>query len=124
MHLSRFVDPHLHPSSRVLLPMEFITAMRWSTWGVVKPTTSAQEFHDRMAELSKKASEAPLFILRYHQLWHGVMDRKRIESVVGATPAIVWHRSFHELYMSKTAMDMIGVEEERIKPGMQIEIVS
>ena len=49
------------------------------------------------------------------------MDRKRIESVVGATPAIVWHRSFHELYMSKTAMDMIGVEEEA-KPGMQIEV--
>ena len=24
--------------------------------------------------------------------------------------------------MSKTAMDMIGVEEERIKPGMHIEI--
>ena len=34
---------------------------------------------------------------------HGEMDRKRIESVVGETPTIVWHRSFHELYMSKSA---------------------
>ena len=120
-----FIDPHLHPSmAAVLLPMEFITAMRWNLpWGVVEPTTSAQEFDDRMAELSdKKASGAPLFIWGYHQLWHGEMDRKRIESVVGETPTIVWHRSFHELYMSKTAMEMIGVEEERIKPGMQIEI--
>ena len=52
--------------------------------GVVEPTTSAQEFDDRMAELSdKKASGA---IWGYHQLWHGEMDRKRIESVVGETP--------------------------------------
>ena len=53
-----FIDPHLHPSmAAVLLPMEFITAMRWKLpWGVVEPTTSAKEFDDRMAELSKKKS--------------------------------------------------------------------
>ena len=32
-----FIDPHLHPSmAAVLLPMEFITAMRWKLpWGEI-----------------------------------------------------------------------------------------
>ena len=35
-----FIDPHLHPTmAAVLLPMEFITAMRWKLpWGTVEPT--------------------------------------------------------------------------------------
>ena len=33
-----FIDPHLHPSmAAVLLPMEFITAMRWNS---LKPNNS------------------------------------------------------------------------------------
>ena len=37
-----FIDPHLHPSmAAVLLPMEFITAMRWKLpWGEVEPVTT------------------------------------------------------------------------------------
>ena len=39
-----FIDPHLHPSmAAVLLPMEFVTAMRWKLpWGTVEPTTSPE----------------------------------------------------------------------------------
>ena len=120
-----FIDPHLHPSmAAVLLPMEFITAMRWKLpWGEVEPVTDAEGFDRRMGALStKKSVDEPLFIWGYHQLWHGPMSRARIEDIAGDKPTVVWHRSFHELYMNAAAMDMVGVVAAEIKPGMQIDI--
>ena len=120
-----FIDPHLHPSmAAVLLPMEFITAMRWKLpWGEVEPVTDAEGFDRRMGALSaKKSVDEPLFIWGYHQLWHGPMSRARIEEIVGDKPTVVWHRSFHELYMNAAAMEMVGVVAAEIKPGMQIDI--
>ena len=120
-----FIDPHLHPSmAAVLLPMEFITAMRWKLpWGVVEPVTTEAAFDQRMATLvAEKDPEQPLFIWGYHQLWHGAMSKSRIESIAGQRPTVVWHRSFHELYMNSAAMEMVGVVAADIKPGMQIDI--
>ena len=120
-----FIDPHLHPSmAAVLLPMEFITAMRWKLpWGEVEPVTTEAAFDQRMATLvAEKDPQQPLFIWGYHQLWHGAMSKARIESIAGQRPTVVWHRSFHELYMNSSAMEMVGVVAEDIKPGMQINI--
>ncbi|MEC7975272.1 MAG: hypothetical protein VX142_05630, partial [Pseudomonadota bacterium] len=120
-----FIDPHLHPSmAAVLLPMEFITAMRWKLpWGEVEPVTTEAAFDQRMATLvAEKDPQQPLFIWGYHQLWHGAMSKARIESIAGQRPTVVWHRSFHELYMNSAAMEMVGVVAEDIKPGMQISV--
>ena len=120
-----FIDPHLHPSmAAVLLPMEFITAMRWKLpWGDVEPVSDLPAFDARMQALhrSKPAGE-PLFIWGYHQLWHGDMDKTRIHQVSDQRPIIVWHRSFHELYMNDPAMSMAGIDPAQIKPGLQIDI--
>ncbi|HCG70444.1 MAG TPA: hydrolase, partial [Gammaproteobacteria bacterium] len=50
-----FIDPHLHPSmAAVLLPMEFITAMRWKLpWGDIEPVTEPTGFDRRMQELHR-----------------------------------------------------------------------
>lgn len=120
-----FIDPHLHPSmAAVLLPMEFITAMRWKLpWGEVEPVTTDEGFDARMQQLDQtKSPDEPLFIWGYHQLWHGKMDKDRIHRVNPNRPIVVWHRSFHELYMNDAAMDMAGIEAAQIKPGMQINI--
>ena len=79
-----FIDPHLHPSmAAVLLPMEFITAMRWKLpWGVVEPVTNPATFDARMQELhDSKPADEPLFIWGYHQLWHGDMGKARIHQI-------------------------------------------
>ena len=71
-----FIDPALHPiMAAVLLPMEFVTAMRWKLpWGTVEPTTTAADFDARMQALhAQKPDGEPLFIWGYHQLWHGDM---------------------------------------------------
>lgn len=119
-----FIDPHLHPSmAAVLLPMEFVTAMRWKLpWGTVEPTTSSGEFDQRMRQLhSEKIDGEPLFIWGFHQLWHGKMGRPRINSVSQERPIIVWHRSFHELYMNDAALSMVNLTSNEIKPGAQID---
>ena len=120
-----FIDPHLHPSmAAVLLPMEFITAMRWKLpWGEVEPVTDAAAFDARMQQLHEhKPAGEPLFIWGYHQLWHGDMGKARIQQISEQRPIIVWHRSFHELYMNDAAMNMAGIDPAQIKPNMQIDI--
>jgi len=119
-----FIDPHLHPTmAAVLLPMEFITAMRWKLpWGTVEPTVTAAEFDQRMQALhADKDPDEPLFIWGYHQLWHGDMHRERINTVSSQRPIVVWHRSFHELYMNDGALSMTGVSQDAVKPGSQID---
>ena len=53
-----FIDPHLHPSmAAVLLPMEFITAMRWSNASaVVTGSISPQGSFQRMAVMNSMGS--------------------------------------------------------------------
>ena len=120
-----FIDPHLHPSmAAVLLPMEFITAMRWKLpWGIVEPTTTEAAFTERLTALdAAKPADEPLFVWGYHQLWHGAMSRERINAVDSKRPIIVWHRSFHELYMNDGALAMTGTDAEPIRPDAQIDL--
>ena len=125
-----FIDPHLHPSmAAVLLPMEFITAMRWKLpWGTVEPTTTKDGFDERMQTLHAGKNDGgadepePLFIWGFHQLWHGPMSKARINAISTTRPIVVWHRSFHELYMNDAAMAMAGVNIDDIKPSDQIDI--
>ena len=123
-----FIDPHLHPSmAAVLLPMEFVTAMRWKLpWGTVEPTTSPAAFDARMQTLHAGKNDAdesqpdPLFIWGFHQLWHGSMSKDRISAISTTRPIVVWHRSFHELYMNDAAMEMASMNPDEIKQGDQI----
>ena len=119
-----FIDPHLHPSmAAVLLPMEFITAMRWKMpWGTVEPTTTEEQFDQRARQLhAEKSPEEPLFIWGFHALWHGSMSKPRINSISKDRPIVVWHRSFHELYMNDAALKMVKLNPEDVKPGAQID---
>jgi len=113
----------------VLLPMEFITAMRWKLpWGTVEPTTTKDGFDERMQTLHAGKNDGgadqpePLFIWGFHQLWHGPMSKARINAISTTRPIVVWHRSFHELYMNDAAMAMAGVNIDDIKPSDQIDI--
>jgi len=97
--------------------------MRWKLpWGTVEPTTTESAFDQRMRQLHhEKEPEEPLFIWGYHQLWHGKMSKPRINTVSDTRPIVVWHRSFHELYMNDAALHMVGLKEQDIKAGAQID---
>ena len=120
-----FIDPHLHPGmAAVLLPMEFVTAMEWKLpWGRVTPTLTADAFDDRMRQLHARRDDpgAPLLIWGFHQLWHGPMHRDRINAISAERPIVVWHRSFHELYMNDGALDWLGLTEAEVGNANQID---
>jgi predicted amidohydrolase YtcJ len=123
--LPGFIDPHLHPAmAAVLLPMNFITAMPWQLpWGDVPATTDPETFNRRLAALnSEHPAGEPLFIWGYHQLWHGDMSRERINGISGDRPIVVWHRSFHELFMNDGALNWLDISPEAVGQRPQIDL--
>ena len=122
-----FIDPHLHPSmAAVLLPMRFITATRWELpWETVQPVTTPEDFSRRLHELhSELTPDEPLFTWGYHQLWHGPMNRELLNAVSNDRPIIVWHRSFHELYMNDAAMEWLGITANEAAGKQQIDLAA
>ncbi len=124
--LPGFIDPHLHPSmAAVLLPMEFITAMEWRLpWQTVPAVQGHEEYMARLAEIeaTMSADDDPLITWGYHQIWHGEMSREIINSVSTDRPIVVWHRSFHELFMNDSAMDRFELDQERLGAHPQVDI--
>jgi predicted amidohydrolase YtcJ len=120
-----FIDPHLHPTmAAVLLPMEFATATRWRLpWGTVEPVTTPEAFVDRVRVLDAERPDAaePLFVWGYHQLWHGPMSRGLLDEINPLRPICVWHRSFHELYLSSAFLDRLEITEARVGDRAQID---
>lgn len=122
-----FIDPHLHPSmAAVLLPMEFITAMEWRLpWGTVQPVRSHEGFMARARALHEaKPPGEPLFIWGYHHLWHGEVKRPAINRIDTQRPIIVWHRSFHEMFMNDGALDWLGLTPEVVGNALQVDLAN
>jgi len=120
-----FIDPHLHPTmAAMILPMSFITALPWQLpWEHVPATTDAAGFDERLAQLdSDHPPGEPLIVWGYHQLWHGAMTRERINSANLSRPIVIWHRSFHELYMGDGALNWLEIDEAAIGNRPQIDL--
>lgn len=120
-----FIDPHLHPTmAAVILPMSFITAMPWHLpWEDVPATTDPAGFDARLRMLeAEHPADEPLIVWGYHQLWHGPMSRARINAVSRKRPIVVWHRSFHELYMGDGALDWLQIDDAAVGKRQQIDL--
>ena len=96
------IDPHLHPvMAAVLLPMQFITAMEWPLpWETVPATVSPQAYQSILREAATEDDSTPYFTWGYHKIWHGEMSRALLDDIFGSRPAVVWQRSFHEVYLN------------------------
>jgi len=122
-----FIDPHLHPTmAAVILPMAFITALPWRLpWGDVPATDDPAGFDARLTELTEQhPADEPLIVWGYHQLWHGPMSRERINRISTTRPIVIWHRSFHELYMGDGALDWLEIDEAAIGGRRQIDLAA
>ena len=121
-----FIDPHLHPSmAAILLPMTFITPTQWRLpWATVPASDSAERFDARAQQVLAQdpTSGDPLLIWGYHQLWHGPMSRARINGFSAERPIVVWHRSFHELYMNDGALRWLEIQEQAVRGRPQIDL--
>lgn len=113
--LPGFIEPHLHPYiAGILLPMRFITPHDWSLPGQeVKGVQSREDYLQRLRELEAElgSDENWLWTWGYHQLFHGELSRADLDAVSDSRPIIVWHRSFHEIYLNSAALKVLGVDE-------------
>ena len=123
------IDPHLHPAmAAVILPMKFVTAMEWRfPWGTISPTTDAQSFDARVADLAAEHSDSPkaiepLIIWGHHDLWHGDMSRTRINAIDATTPIVIWNRSFHELCMNDGALELLSISDTEDGNRNQVDL--
>lgn len=110
--LPGLIDPHLHPMMAFLLPMHFITPEGWDLpSGVSAPARSPEDYRARLiSALAADGGSAPFFTWGYHQLWHGPFDRKTLDAIAPERPAILWHRSFHEVILNSAALKLFGFD--------------
>ncbi len=122
-----FIDPHLHPTmAAMILPMAFITALPWQLpWEDVPATTDAAGFDERLRQLNAHhPANEPLIVWGFHPLWHGPMSRERINAVSQERPIVIWHRSFHELYMGDGALKWLEIDAGAVGKRPQIDLAS
>ncbi len=122
--LPGLIDPHLHPvMAAVLLPMQFVTAMEWQLPDRAVPaTTDPQGYVKRLRELEAATSPGkPFFTWGYHASWHGDMSRSLMDDIAGERPMVVWHRSFHEVYLNTAMMDHLELTRDEIGQHPQVD---
>ncbi len=102
-----FIENHLHPAmAALLLPFHWITPFEWHLPGKEVPATQGREqFQKRLKDAALNSPEGEWFISwGYHHYFHGEMSRQLLDELIPDRPALVWHRSFHEVWVNSKAM--------------------
>ncbi len=113
-----FIDQHLHPilaasslATEVIAPEDWVLPDR-----TFAAATTPQQYASRLeaAEAALKKGEW-LFSWGYHALWHGKLDRARLDAVSATRPIVVWQRSCHELFLNSAAIQALALDEAPMK---------
>lgn len=119
------IDPHLHPlMAAVLLPMQFITALEWRfPWETVPETRGEVAYRQALSDAHADRPEGEVFFTwGYHSHWHGEMNLMLLDEIFGDRPAVVWQRSFHEVYLNSAMLRHVGIDTEKVRGRHQIDI--
>ncbi len=106
-----FIEPHLHPYlAGILLPMEFITPHDWDMPGKKAKGVRGQKAYLSRLQQASDAEDDILWSWGYHHYFHGELTRDILDQISPEKPIIVWHRSFHEIYVNSAAINELGIE--------------
>jgi predicted amidohydrolase YtcJ len=123
-----FVDPHLHPYlAAILLPMEFITPHDWSLPDrEIAGVRGRERYLSRLGEheATLGGEDEWLWTWGYHQLFHGELSRVDLDAISPDRPMVVWHRSFHEIYLNSAAMAALQLDEAAVEAHPQAKLES
>lgn len=112
--LPGFIDNHLHPSmAAVLLPMTFITPFDWDLPNKkVKAVQGAKAYFERLSLIENEIEDADEWLITwgFHHYFHGNISRKKLDAISTSRPIIVWHRSFHEIFVNTAGLKALGIE--------------
>ena len=117
------IDPHLHPAmASLILQMQFITPFDWklpsgNIVGVRTETGYRERLQALIDSYDSSANEDKLLITwGYHESFHGKMEKKIMDEMCAGkpevVPLIVWHRSFHEVYLSSAVLDNLVIRDQ------------
>ena len=115
--IAGLIDQHLHPvlgastlSTQVIAPEDWVLPTR-----TYRAANDPHEYDDRLlAAHTNLAAGEWLFSWGYHRLWHGELDRARLDAITGDRPTAVWQRSCHEWYLNTAAIDELGITAENM----------
>ena len=112
------IDQHLHPLlGATTLATEVIATEEWALPGRTFPAAETPEEYDERLRAADEALDDPdewLVSWGYHSLWHGSLDRTRLDRISATRPIGIWQRSCHEWYMNSAAIEAIGLTDESI----------
>jgi predicted amidohydrolase YtcJ len=111
--LPGLIDQHLHPMlGATTLTTEIIAPEDWNL--PRRPQRAAltpAEYDNRLLAVHDSLPRGEwLFSWGWHHLWHGEMDRARLDRLTGERPTAIWQRSCHEWILNTAALDAIGLE--------------
>ncbi len=125
--LPGFIEPHLHPYiAGILLPMTFITPHDWSLPGrQVKGVRGRDAYLQRLVDTENDLdADQWLWTWGYHQFFHGELTRPHLDAISSSRPIVVWHRSFHEIYLNTAAIEALGVEQAALEAHPQADLAA
>ncbi len=113
------IDPHLHVFLLAFLaPTTFITPDDWDfPWAQIKGVTGHDAYMKKLVESEKAMKDKKEWFITwgYHQYFHGKISRKDLDAVSMTRPIVVWHRSFHEIYLNTAAINAMKITDENMK---------
>ena len=125
-----FIDPHVHPSlPAVLTQFPFLAPEDWDLpTGFFPAALTKAEYMESLKKLVTKHYKSPsvnkkqpFITWGYHQLWHGDIKRKDLDSLFPDSPVIIWHRSFHEVILNTAALELLGITYDGVKDNHEID---
>jgi predicted amidohydrolase YtcJ len=113
--IAGLIDQHLHPvlgastlTTDVIAPEDWVLPHRTHL-----AASTADEYDERLRAADARLESGEwLFSWGFHKLWHGELDRARLDAVVGDRPTAIWQRSCHEWYLNSAAISALGITAE------------
>ncbi len=120
-----FVDPHVHPSlPAVLTQFPFLAPDDWSLpTGDFPAARTPEAYLARLDELVANHPDwgVPFITWGYHPLWHGQLNRAALSDRYPDRPVMLWHRSFHELFVNDAALAWLQLSEDRLSGHPEVD---
>jgi predicted amidohydrolase YtcJ len=115
--IAGLIDQHLHPvlgastlTTEVIAPEDWVLPHRTH-----RAAHTAGDYDERLREAHARLGDGEwLFSWGFHKLWHGDLDRARLDRLVGDRPAAIWQRSCHEWYLNSAAISALGITAENM----------
>ena len=124
--LPGLIDNHLHPNlAAIIVPMHWVTPHPWRLGArEVSALRGRDAFLERLRELDRElgGSDDWLFTWGYHHLFQGDVSRSDLDEISEKRPIVVWHRSFHEIFLNSAAIEAGGITRASVAGHAAVDL--